>query len=62
MSPQQVKRLRKGLGMTQQEFADSLGVPQSTVGRWEAGLNSPRGLNLKALKELAAKTKRKAKK
>ncbi len=43
--------------MTQQEFADSLGVPQSTVGRWEAGLNSPRGLYLKALEELAEKAK-----
>jgi DNA-binding transcriptional regulator YiaG len=57
MLPQQVKRLRKVLGMTQQKFADFLGVPQSTVGRWEAGLNSPRGLNLKALKELAEKAK-----
>ncbi len=57
MSPQQIKRLRKSLGLTQQGFADRLGIPQVTVGRWEAGMHSPRGLSLKALRELAAKVK-----
>jgi len=61
MTPQQVKRLRVSLDMTQQEFADYFGVPQSTVGRWEAGLHAPRGLSLRALNELASKTKKKRK-
>lgn len=32
---------REALGMTQVEFAALLGVPQSTVGRWEAGIRHP---------------------
>ncbi len=61
MSPQQIKRIRKNLGLTQEAFGRLLGVPQVTVGRWEAGMHSPRGLILKALRELAEKAKRKKK-
>ena len=60
MSPQQIRRLRKSLKLTQQAFGKRLGVPQVTVGRWEAGMHEPRGLSLKALRELAEKAKRKA--
>jgi len=34
---------------------------QHTVARWETGQNEPKGANLKALKELAAKAKSRAK-
>ena len=34
--------LRKRADMTQQQLADSLGIPQSTVARWESGVQSPR--------------------
>lgn len=40
-SCQAVLDLRKELGLTQQEFADKVGVPQSTIARIEAG-NSTR--------------------
>jgi DNA-binding transcriptional regulator YiaG len=62
VTPDQLKRLRKSLALTQQGLADLLEVPQSTVGRWEAGLSSPRGLYLKALNEVAVKGRKKARK
>ena len=58
MSPQQIRRLRKSLKLTQQAFGNRLGVPQVTVGAGEAGMHEPRGLSLKALRELAEKAKK----
>ena len=59
MSPQQIRRLRKALNLTQQQLADMIGARQHTVARWETGRNEPRGANLKALRELIAKAKTK---
>lgn len=36
-----VRRARRLLGMTQTQIADHLGVEQSTVSRWERGLQQP---------------------
>jgi DNA-binding XRE family transcriptional regulator len=38
----QIKTRRKQLNMSQQELADRIGVPKSTIGRIESGLTSPR--------------------
>lgn len=38
MKPQDLKRIRLQLGLTQQELADQLGVGRVTVTRWELGL------------------------
>ena len=38
----QIKTLQKELGMSQQELADKIGKPKSTIGRIEAGLSVPR--------------------
>lgn len=38
----QIKRVRKDLSMSQQMLADLVGVPKSTIGRFEAGLTSPK--------------------
>lgn len=35
-----IKKLRKALDLTQQKFADTLGVKRNTVGQWECGINS----------------------
>ena len=59
MTPEQVIQLREALGLTQQELADKIGAHQTTVARWETGINEPQGANLKALKELAGKVKSK---
>ncbi len=49
-----IRELRRQLGMTQRAFAARVGVPQSTVYRWEAGLVSPNGRHMKAIHELGA--------
>ena len=35
-----IKKLRKNLDMTQQVFADRLGVKRNTVAQWEIGINA----------------------
>ncbi len=37
-----IKRYREGLGLTQGDLADKLGVARSTVTQWENGWSSPR--------------------
>ena len=52
----EVKRLRAKLGMTQQELADSLGVTQTSVARWEMGMHQIEEPTARLLK-LLVKTK-----
>lgn len=37
---ERIKKLRKALDLTQQKFADRLGVKRNTVGQWECGINA----------------------
>lgn len=37
---ERLKKLRKTLDLTQQKFADKLGVKRNTVGQWECGINA----------------------
>jgi DNA-binding transcriptional regulator YiaG len=37
VTPRDVKRLRRRLGMTQAQFGDLVGVAANTVARWERG-------------------------
>lgn len=37
---ERLKKLRKALDLTQQKFADALGVKRNTVGQWECGINA----------------------
>lgn len=39
-----LKSLREGMGMTQQEFADTFGVSKGTIGMWESGAREPKSL------------------
>jgi DNA-binding transcriptional regulator YiaG len=55
MTPKQILKLRKDLGLTQQQLADRIGAARESVARWETGVHPPRGANLKALSEMAAK-------
>lgn len=48
-----VKALRAFLGMTQQQFADELGVRQQTVSEWEKGIYRPRGATVTLLNLVA---------
>ncbi len=49
---QLICKLRQELGLTQEEFAASLGVVFSTINRWEKGRAQPSPM---ALKQLEAK-------
>ncbi len=53
-----VARLRGRLGLSQEEFAKKLGVSESIVGTWEAGLHKPRGLSLRAIDRLTKLSRR----
>lgn len=46
-----VKNIRKESNLTQQAFAEILGVSFATVNRWENGLQKPSKLALKILNE-----------
>lgn len=37
---ERLKKLRKTLDLTQQKFADQLGVKRNTVAQWEIGINA----------------------
>ena len=38
---ERIKELRKALGLTQQKFAERIGVKQNTVAQYEIGRNEP---------------------
>jgi len=59
MSPKQIAKLMKDLGLTQQGLADKIGAHRVTVADWVRGANKPTGLYLKALEELAERAKKK---
>ena len=48
----EVKALRKRLGLSQDDFAFKLGVAPYTVRRWEAGVTLPSRLARQAIKEV----------
>lgn len=54
MTGSEVKTLRVGLGMTQEDLAHELGVTVSTVNRWENGHTRPSRLATAGLDRLAA--------
>ena len=47
-----VKKVREQIGLSQQAFADQLGVSFSTVNRWEQGRHVPNRITIKAIEEL----------
>jgi DNA-binding transcriptional regulator YiaG len=58
MSPQEIKKLRHTLQLTQQQLADKIGARQHTVARWETGVNEPKGAYAMLLNQLSEKVKR----
>ena len=50
--PSLVKRLRERLGVTQEQFAQAVGVTYSTVNQWENGRRRPQPYLQKRLKEM----------
>lgn len=54
MTGEEIKQLRKAMGLTQQEFAAELGVSFAAVNRWERGHNAPQPDRLTRIRELYA--------
>lgn len=48
-----IRELRESLSMSQREFASHLGVPQTTVNRWETGRTTPSADYLGLMYDLA---------
>ncbi len=55
MKPDKIRQLRKTMALTQQQFAERLGVAFVTLNRWENGQARPSALGLAKLRELAAR-------
>lgn len=55
LSPQEIKDIRKSMGLTQLRFALELGVTPLTVTWWESGKHSPSVLALQKLLILQSK-------
>lgn len=53
MNGTEIKELRKSLKLTQQEFADKIGVDRVTVARWEINNKRPSSLAKRQLARLA---------
>jgi DNA-binding transcriptional regulator YiaG len=51
-TPARIRKLRKRLGLTQEQFAHKLGVTFVSVNRWENGHSTPTGLSARALEAL----------
>ena len=58
MNPDQIRQLRKELDLTQQQFAERLGVSFVTLNRWENGQSKPSAMGLTKLRELRAQHER----
>ncbi len=52
--PKLIKRLREWLGLTQEQFAQRVGVTFSSVNHWENGKRMPQTFLVKRLLELQA--------
>lgn len=52
MNGEKVKRIRERLKMTQQEFAEVIGVAMSSVANWENGRSEPSRLAVQSIKDL----------
>ncbi len=57
-SPGHLRTLRDALGLTQQQFADRLGVSSQTVSRWERGEARPSEPTLARIRALQQRERR----
>ena len=58
---EQVREVRRQLGLSQEELAHALGVSFATVNRWENGKTAPSKLALKQFTSFCARNTRKGK-
>lgn len=53
--PEEIRKIRQRLFMTQEDFAKEIGVVFSTVNRWEGGKSKPNLSAMKSIKEFCLK-------
>ena len=53
--PDEIRKIRQRLFMTQEDFAKEIGVVFSTVNRWEGGKSKPNLSAMKSIKEFCLK-------
>ena len=58
MDPQRIQEIRRGLRVTQEDFAHMVGVTFSTVNRWENGKSKPNRIAQRILTGLEKKAQR----
>ena len=56
-SQDEIRAIRRGLGKTQQEFADMLGLSKRTIEDWEGGRRKPSGSAKTLLRQMADRLK-----
>ena len=54
---QHIRSLRRHLGLTQRELAETLGTRQQTISEWETGMYKPRGTSAKLLSIISERAK-----
>jgi transcriptional regulator with XRE-family HTH domain len=54
MKREEIKRVRKAMGMSQKDFATAVGVSFATVNRWERGHNEPQADRVARISDLYA--------
>ena len=54
---EQINALRRHLGLTQRELAETLGTRQQTISEWETGQYKPRGASSTLLSIIAERAK-----
>ena len=54
---QRIQALRRHLGLTQRQMAESLGTRQQTISEWEIGMYQPRGASATLLTIVAERAK-----
>jgi DNA-binding transcriptional regulator YiaG len=58
--PDERRRIREALGITQRELAEVLGVERATYTRWELGSRTPRGTDAERYRQLLQRLAREA--
>jgi DNA-binding transcriptional regulator YiaG len=49
LSPEEIRKIRQGAGLSQQGLAEALGVSSNSVSNWETGSTSPRKASIEKL-------------
>jgi DNA-binding transcriptional regulator YiaG len=52
-----IQALRRHLGLTQRQLAETLGTRQQTISEWETGMYKPRGASATLLSIIAERAK-----